>query len=191
MLHLIENVHDVKDLFPTSAQEIGELSGQYINEAQAIIDAIIAIPQEQRTYANTIKELDNLESLSNLAILGSLAEVVQYTNPDEAMRNAAQEAAIKIQGFAVDAMANNIELYNAIKSYAEHQAKTEQLTAQERYYLDKTMLDFKRSGLDLPQETLEKVKKLKKELAALQIDFEANIAKDASSIQVKREDLQG
>lgn len=191
MLYDVRNSNDVREVFPTSAHEIEAMAENYIKDAQRVIDAIIAIPNDKRTFSNTLKELDTLEALSDLAIFGGIAEVIQYTHPDESMRNAAHDAMIKIQGFSVDAMANNVALYNAIKSYAENQAKTENLSAQERYYLEKTMEDFKRNGLDLPADKLDEVKKIKKELAALQLDFEANIAKDNSNIKVTRDELAG
>jgi thimet oligopeptidase len=51
--------------------------------------------------------------------------------------------------------------------------------------------DFKREGLDLPKEKLEKVKSLKKKCAELVLTFESNIAKDNKIITVSREDLSG
>jgi len=191
MIYNVESPQDVRDLFPASAREINEMVDQYIKDAQIALDAIIAVPTDKRTYANTVKALDIVESLSDLAIFAAVTEILQYTSPDDSVRKSAQDALVKIQEFAVDAMANNVALYKAIKSYAENQAKVEKLTEEERYYLEKTMEDFKRSGLDLPADKLEQVKKLKKDLAVLQLDFEANIAKDSSSIAVTREQLAG
>ncbi len=53
------------------------------------------------------------------------------------------------------------------------------------------MADFKRSGLDLPKEKLDKVRSLIKELTALSLDFETNIAKDNCKILVSKDELEG
>jgi len=191
MLYKVKNVSDVKELFPNSPKEIESATEHYIQTAQEAIDKIVAIPSEKRTFANTIKAFDDIEGLSDLALFAGIAEVLQYTCPNDAIRAAAHDALIKIQEFAVDALSNNVILYKAIKSYADNQAKNEQLSAEERYYLNKTMDDFKRSGLDLPVETLDEVKKLKKELASLQLDFETNVSSDNRTISVQASDLAG
>lgn len=191
MLYKVKNRVDVQELFPTTAEQISEIAQNYIQEAQASLDNLIAIDDADRTYANTIRVLDEIGAFSNLAVFSGIAEVLQYTSPEESIRVAAHDAQIKIQEFVVDSLSNNVALYNAIKSYAENQKDTEKLTPQECYFLEKTMEDFKRNGLDLPADKLEQVKALKKELGALQLDFEANIAKDNRSITVKQEGLAG
>ena len=50
----------------------------------------------------------------------------------------------------------------AMKNYLENNVKKENLTDEEHYFISETINDFKKSGLDLPKEKLDKEKHLKK-----------------------------
>ena len=82
-------------------------------------------------------------------------------------------------------------MYQAFKSYYEGAAQTEQLSAPDRYFIDEAMRDFKRSGLDLPEDKRLQVGKIKKELSQLSVTFENNINIDASSITATAQELAG
>lgn len=180
---------DIISLFAITVDDITTQTPLYIIEAKNIIDAIIVIPDDQQTYANTAKPLDEVTALSNLAIAQRIYEALELLSPNEAIRNAAHDASITIQAFWVDHIISNKDLFNALIIYA---AKgDEQLSAQQRYALNDTIDSFKRQGLSLPDETLALVNTLRKELASLCADFDRNIAQDNSSITVTREELTG
>ncbi len=187
----IKSIKDVKNLFPKTPQEIEQDTAKYIQEAKGAIDAIIAIPKEKRTFANTAKALDDLESRSNASIKASFFYMVKYLYPQQEMRDAAQQAVQRIEDFFIDNVSNNKKLYEAFKAYAQGNALKEDLNAEQRYFIEETMKGFKRAGLDLPDEQLEKVKKLKKKLTELALKFDRNIAQDASTIEVTRDELAG
>ncbi len=187
----ISNISDVLGLFPTTAQEIKERTEQYIHNAQQMINALIAISDNERIFANTAQALDTIAALSNLAITDNAVSVLEILSPNEDIRKAVHDAAIKIKEFYVDQISNNVKIYRVFKAYVEGNALQEDLSSEQQYFLRKTMDDFKRAGLDLPEQQLEEVKQLKKDLAALAQNFKANIAADSSSITVNREGLQG
>jgi thimet oligopeptidase len=182
---------EVVALFPTTAQEIDHRVANALSDAQKSIDAIIAVAPEQRSYANTVKALDAVGAMSDLAITAPAVEVLEMVSPDKVIRDAAHAALLKIQNFVVDAISNNVQLYRALKEYAQGNGITEELSADQKYYLDKVMEDFKQGGLDLPEDQLAQAKNLKKELAALELSFGANIAQDNRTMKVTREGLQG
>src|SRR5205814_2261675 len=101
------------------------------------------------------------------------------------------QGVIEMQDFSVDYLSNNRQLYQALKSYVDNNAARESLTQEQLYFMHETMDDFKRSGLDLPDDKLELVKQLKKDLATLALDFEANISKDNRTITVTADALAG
>lgn len=190
-MYTIYSSHDVINLFPQNATQIAQLTQQSIHEARKKIEEIIAIAPEKRTYENTAHAFDALCSLSGLSIAGNTIEILELVSPDEQIRTAAHEAVLKMQEFAVDAISNNKALYNAFKEYALGNANAENLTQEQRYYLKKTMEDFKRGGMDLPDDKLEAVKTLKKELAALELKFSSNIAQDNRTIALSAQGLAG
>ena len=68
----IKTAKDIPGLFPANPKEIEDRVQQSIQEAQKIVDTIVEIPNEHRTFENTARALDNLEHLSPLAITGNI-----------------------------------------------------------------------------------------------------------------------
>ena len=193
MIHALTHVETSADaiaIFPTSAAQIKSGTKVVIEEAKKELDAFLAIPADQRTYANTVGAFDHLLGFSNLAIFGTLAQSTDLINPDEKMRAAGREAMVEISNYLIDVTSDK-RVYAAFKAYGDGNAKNEQLTDSQRYFLDETMKDFERSGLNLPDEKLNEVKQIKKEIAQFEIDFEKNIAADQRKIIVDKEGLAG
>jgi len=177
-------------LFPTSVEAIEALVADSIEKAKKEVQKIIDVHDDKRTFANTIKAYDNV-ALSDFSIASNVLQSLEMVSPHEKLRESAHQSIIRMQGFAVDYLSNDRELYNALKYYAEHNAVNESLTTQELYFMHETLASFKRNGLDLPDEQQEKIKQLKKELATLTLDFDTNIAKDNKTITVKPDALPG
>lgn len=186
----LRSFDDVKTLFPTTPDQIKSEAKKYLAEAQKELDAILAIPNEKRTFKNTAQAIDELESLSNLMIKYNTIELVGYVYPDDAMREAAREAAQTVREFFID-MGANKKLYEAFKAYAQGNALKEDLSQEQQYYLDESMKSFKRAGLHLPDDQLQAVTALKKELAHIEQQFDKNIDEDKSKITVTAEGLKG
>ncbi|HSC25525.1 MAG TPA: M3 family metallopeptidase [Candidatus Babeliales bacterium] len=191
MIFKAGNTADIVSLFAITPDDIIQKTPLYIDEAKNSIDAIVAISHDKRTFANTAQPLDEVASLSNLAIAQRIYEALELLSPDTDIRNAAHDAFIKIQNFWVDHVTSNKALYNAFMAYAAKNDERENLSDQQRYFINDTLASFKREGLSLPDETLMRVNVLRKELAALSADFDRNIAQDNSSISVTREELAG
>lgn len=189
----VHSVSDVAQLFPKTIEEIQRWTTDYTGQVTDAINALIAIPAAERTFANTAQALDDIGSLSQLGIRGNSIEVIEYVHPDEAMRNAAHESSLKLKDFWIDTISTNKPLYHAFKDYYEGAYKTENLTDEQRYLVEESMKEFKRAGLHLPDDQLAKVKEVKKELMVLSQDFEKNIAESMGKqhITVAREGLDG
>ncbi|MFH1644710.1 MAG: M3 family metallopeptidase [bacterium] len=182
-------VDDVIKLFPQSVADVEKRVELNIENAKNQIDKIINLKKEERTFDNTMRALD-LAGME-FGIVAHGLEVFELVSPDKEIRDACHEASIEMQQFAVDAFSSNVDLYNSVKEYDFTNAKKEKLSSEEEYFLEETIKDFERNGLNLPKEKLEEVKRLKKEIAKLSLDFEANIAKDKSQILVDRNELEG
>lgn len=194
MLHALVDVKSSADaiaLFPTSVSQIKSITKNAIAEAKKELEKIIAIPNDERTYENTIGAFDRLASFSNVVIAASSISTLELVHPDEAIRNAARATVLEVHNFFIEYVSSNKALYEAIKSYADGNARKETLTDEQKYFIEETIKDFKRSGLDLPAEQLEKVKKIKKELANLEQEFDKNIAQDKTKITVDKDGLSG
>jgi thimet oligopeptidase len=189
-IHNVITIGDLVRLFPNKPNFIEQQTKSYIRTAKKQIKRILDINDDERTFANTAKALDNLERLSDLAILSQLLEVIELLSPVKAMRNAAHDASIKISQALID-MFSDKKLYHAFKAYVEGNAKNEELNHEQRYFLEQTMIGFKRGGLELDDETLDRVKNAKKELTSLTLDFDKNIAEDNRTVEFTIEELEG
>lgn len=181
----------IKTLIKLPAAEFPQLTKRLIEQTQANIDAIIALPDEEKTFDNTLHAISDITSLSDLAVFAHVCVALKELSPDAAIREAAQQALITLQNFEVDAISKNKELFKAIHTYYEGNAKTETLRPDQRYFLDELYKGYLRSGLELPDERLAQVKQLNKELAKLSLDFNGHIAADTSTIMVPCEGLEG
>ncbi len=186
----VMNVYDIVRLFPRNTSTIQSQTKSYIRAAKKQIKAIIDIDDQERTFENTAKALDNVLALSDLAIFAHAAQILDLLSPDTAVREAAREAFVTIEATFIE-MLSDKKLYHAFVAYAQGNAQNEKLTDEQRYFIDKMVQDFKRDGLDLPDDQLEQVKNLKKELAALATDFEKNIASDNRTVLMTHEELAG
>lgn len=191
MINKAFNTQDIISLFQLTPEEIAAHTPAYIDQAKKMIDNIIAIPDHERTYANTARPLDEAFALSNIAIAQRVYEALELLHPDDKLRSAAHDAYITIHAFWVDHVMSNKALYNAFTAYTSQQKEYEGLTAQQRYFINDTIDSFKREGLSLSDELLTQVNTLRKELAALCADFDRNIAQDKSSITVTHDGLEG
>lgn len=187
----VNSAADAIKLFPNSVAQIESMTQKSLEQVKKQLDEIVAVPNEQRTYENTVAAFDNMGSLSNAVIVGGIISTLDLVHPDQAIRDAARDAVKNIQNFFIDNISSNRDLYNGFKYYAENNAKNEQLTQEQNYFIQETLKDFKRSGLDLADDKLEELKKVKKELVDIESDFDKNIAQDKSSIEVTKEELAG
>ncbi|MBS0656585.1 MAG: Zn-dependent oligopeptidase [Verrucomicrobia bacterium] len=186
---LLQAPQDLSLLLPRTADEIHKRTDEVLADARSRISLITKIPDSARTYQNTMVEFDRLCAFSPFSIFRANLEIVSFVYPSDEMREAARQASTRLDAFAIDEISNNTQLFSAIKSYAAE--SKEPLSAEQRYFVSETVADFKRSGLDLPEETRAKISVRKKELADLTTAFGINIAKETKSVQVAKEELAG
>ena len=139
-----------------------------------------------------MQAFDAIGSRSDLAIMASSAEIMYLVHPDKIMREKAQAIIQEISKFATENLDNNPVLYAAIKKYVEQKSPAEKLSETQRYYIDELMKEFKRNGLELPEEKQAEVRALKNEITMIDLQFEANINNEGNkTIAVARQELQG
>lgn len=185
-----QEIQTVVKLFPKTVKEIEERTELIIERVTKKINTLIAIPAKERTFENTARALDQVASGDFSEERSALASM-SYVSSDEQLRNASQQSMVKLSQFALKMFAENIELYNAFKEYVEGNRKNEQLNQEEAYFIVETMDGFKRAGLDLPQETRDKIADINRKLTQLTTDFGQNINTDQTKVRLTREELTG
>ncbi len=178
-------------LLTTKSDMIDAMTEQYMNAIRNSIKDILSIPADKRTFNNTAQTLDALNSTSDLSIWMSCLYVMKETHPDETVRNGAAENISRIQHFFIEYISDNKDLFNAFSEYVKNQAPYESLNDEQKYFLELTMRDYLRSGINLPDETRSQLTVLKKELAEQCLLFDRNISQDISSIIASEAELAG
>lgn len=184
----IDTVTKLAALFPKSVQQVQDWLECGMQLAQRDIDTIIAIPANERTFANTVQAFDVAKSkLSRLACSLSL---LLHVSPDLELQKAIQVALEKLETFTVD-LYFNPELYRAFQEYQTHAHNPQVLTQEDIKLFDEIMQSFKDEGFHLPAQQFAKIKELKKEIGQLELEFGNNMNADAPSIHVLLEELAG
>ncbi|MBI2775285.1 Zn-dependent oligopeptidase [Candidatus Dependentiae bacterium] len=181
---------DIPSIFPQTVVALDEMAAQAIQNAREAIASILAIPENERSFENTIKALDRA-SRYHFSIPMNIMYVVKSTYADAAMREASQKQLLEMANISLDLFEQNVDLYRACKAYYDGAAKSENLTKEERYLLDELMKSFKRTGLDKSEAIRNQIKTLNKELTALELEFDKYINEDNRFIEVSREELAG
>ena len=153
--------------------------------ADAEIAQIVAIDDQQRTYENTIGAIDDM--MARLDGASNLAVFMAYVHPDASIREAAQAGEQLWSDWSID-FSSNEDLYKAVKAFAD---TSPDLKGEQARFLEHMMRDYRRAGMMLSVEDREQLKKIKKELGTLSIEFEANIRSDETIIPVTLEELDG
>jgi thimet oligopeptidase len=120
-----------------------------------------------------------------LADAASRASLARNVHPDEAMRNAASDCESDVDKAATE-LSLDRPTYDALTRLNVSRAD-----AATRHYVEKTVRDFRRAGVDKDEATRARIKTLREELVKLGQQFQANIASDVRTIELDPAELDG
>jgi len=141
-----------------------------LEEAQAQVDAV-ARTEEPPTWANTLAPLD--EATERLARRITPARHLVSVAETPELRDAYNEVLPEISAFW-SRLPLDPALWARVKAFAD----TDEAAALEGVrarHLEKTLEEFRRAGADLPEESKDRLKELRVELASLQQKFSENV----------------
>ena len=156
-----------------------------IAACDAAVDAIVAVADEARTFANTLGALE--AATDGVAQAAGQYAFMAYVAEDGALRETARAWEERIDKYFVD-LSFREDLYAAIKAYA---GRGERLGAEEARLLDHQLRDYRRNGFELPEGERARVRALSDELVTLGVEFQKNINEWDDGIVVPREALAG
>jgi thimet oligopeptidase len=185
VLLAVNSKEDLKKLFPKTADDITILTSITIKEAQDAVTKIVSIPSKDHNRENTLYAYDR--ALTHFRQAYYILRTLLKVSPLEVMKEAERQSVI-LKKQEIDLFLQNKDLYNALSNVARN---VSDLSKKEQYFLDTTLQEYKRKGLDLADDRRNKAATLEKEIAELSTQFSQNIALDASTIQVSREELVG
>src|SRR5881392_1081491 len=156
-----------------------------IAKANAALDQIGSQDLGKVTFKSTVVALDDATYQAGLA--ANKATIIKETNTNAAMRTAAENAVKAFQDWAVGVDYRE-DVYKAIKAFADTHPK---LTGEDEKLFKETLRDYRRAGLELPQDQRKEVEQLRKELSKLGTDFDTNVVKATAPVMFAKADLDG
>jgi len=150
--------------------------------AQAALDRMLAA-RGKRTLANTFEPFD--EVTRQLDMAGSQNGLLEETSPDSATRATAEAMSQEISRFVTD-LSLNRKVYDAISALDLSGAD-----AETKFYVERTLRDFRLAGVDKDDATRERIKKLQEELVLISQEFGRNIREDKGRITCTPAELEG
>ncbi len=170
---------------PAGAQDLPATISEALKKADDAIAKIIAIPDTQRTFDNTLGELDSVGvRLDNDT---SLFIFQQFVSTDAAVRDQARVADEAVSNWGIN-LGKREDLYKAIKAYADTNPKLE---GEQKRLMEFTMRDYRRAGMMLPSDKRDRLKAIEMELVKLGIEFETAIAEDQTKVPLNETELKG
>ena len=169
--------YKAEDLVPTEAKARERLEKELAD--------LVAIPDEKRTFENTIMGYERAFEHYGDAL--GMSGFLSYVSTDKNFRDAALALQMQMSQYMVD-VATRRDIYRAIKAFADTKPNLE---PDQALLLKDMMIGFKNSGMDLNDEDLETFKKLNKEKAQYIIKFDKNVQEYKDHLDVTKEQLQG
>ncbi len=144
--------------------------------AQKSFDQMLAVTGP-RTVENTLAPFD--EATLHLDAAGMQAGAMQNVSPDAKIRDRAQQMIQKISTVAT-AVSLNPKIYNALAAVDASNSD-----AATKYYLQRTLLEFRLAGVDKDDATRARVQSLNDEITKISTEIERNIQESQIKVVVK------
>ena len=171
--------------FNYQAQDLAPAEAEARVKLEKDLSALIAIPQAERTFENTIMGYER--AFDNYGNALGMSGFLSYVSTDKKFRDAANDLQMQISQYMVD-VATRRDVYKAIREYTDTNPRLDPVQAK---LVKEMLIGFKNSGMDLNDADLEKFKALNKEKAEYIIKFDKNIQEYKDPLAVTQEQLQG
>lgn len=171
--------------FNYQAQDLAPAEAEARVKLEKDLAALIAIPQEDRTFENTIMGYER--AFDNYGNALGMSGFLSYVSTDKKFRDAANDLQMQISQYMVD-VATRRDVYKAIREYTDTNPRLDPVQAK---LVKEMLIGFKNSGMDLNDADLEKFKALNKEKAEYIIKFDKNIQEYKDPLAVTQEQLRG
>jgi thimet oligopeptidase len=142
--------------------------------------------QANPAAADPMAVLDDYDSaIALLADASARASLARSVHPDEAMRTAGSACESEVDKANTELTLNRGIYERMLK------LNVSQADAATRYYVERTLRDFRRAGVDKDEPTRARIKALREELVTLGQRFDENIAGDVRTLEIEPNDLDG
>jgi thimet oligopeptidase len=147
-----------------------------LDRHQGALDRLLA-ERGPRTPENTLRPYD--DAVAELGATGSLTHLLNSVHPDSAIRDTAQEQAQVISQAGVE-LGLNQKVYQAL-----NEVSAEDADPATRHYLERTLLQYRLSGVDKDDATRARLKELQDKATLLSLTFSRNVQEGGKTVTVE------
>jgi Zn-dependent oligopeptidase len=166
-------------------EEVEKNTDAAIRVANKALDVIGALDPKKVTFRNTIRAMDDLEF--DLANVHNRMEVLKQAHPDAKVREAAVKGVDRFNEWQVG-LDYRKDVYKTIRAFA---ATNPKLQGEDQRLFNEILRDYRRAGLDLPEDQQKEVENLRKELSKTETQFQVNINNADAPVLFTKEELEG
>jgi len=152
---------------------------------QKEIRALLGKPNSALTFESTLRRFDDM--LHEVYTAESFPYLMAVTHPDATVREAAKKCEPKSSQFTT-AMWLDADLAGVIKAYEK---KGDALTGERKKFLEDTLRDFRRNGIELAVEDQTRLRELNQEITKIGQDFMSAIGASRGVLEVPPSSLEG
>ncbi len=146
-----------------------------LSQARQTLERLLSV-KGRRTVANTLEPYDRV--LRDLDGAGGEAGVIAAVHPDSTMRSVAEAAKRRVEMLSTEISLDR-RLFDALQAI-----DTTGADGVTRYYVERTLRDFRLAGVALDDGTRAKVRALRDELVQVGQLFNRNIVNDVRQVTV-------
>ncbi len=161
--------------------EITERCDAAFVSANATLDAIAATPVPERTVDATLLRFEQV--MGDIADATMPLAMMSYVSPDSKI-SAEGAACEEKTGIFMVSVYTRRDIYDAIRGVTPR-------TPDETRLYEKTIRQFTRNGLSLPDDRLAKVREMKANLSRSETRFSTNLNNDTSTLEFTLQELAG
>ncbi len=166
----------------TSAATLDAWASHRLENYQRCIDQLLAVTGP-RTIENTLRPFDDAQA--ELAAVGQQSSLLDSVHPEKEVRDKAQALTQKVSEIGT-LLSLNQDVYRALSAIESFSADP-----ATRHYLERTLLQYRLSGVDRDDPTRAKIKELQDKATEISLAFSRNVQEGAKHIQVTVADLEG
>lgn len=157
------------------AAHVEAWTNEHLAAQQQAIQQLLAV-QGTRTVENTLVPYDR--AVGQLGIAGSQTYLLYAVSPEKTVRDAANTMVQKVSQ-ASTALALNQSVYRALAAIDATHAD-----AATKYYLDRTLLEYRLAGVDKDDATRKRVQELQDKITQISLTFGKNVQNDVKTVLV-------
>lgn len=171
--------------------ELIKLTQKRINDSRIVYDYIAQLKGKMICYENIIDRLQDENTI--MKTFYCMASFLQYVSSNEELREASLECDKLLNDYFIE-LFDKQDVFNTLNTFHNKLEQSEKFKTKfpEDYrYIQRIIRDYKRSGINLPNDKKDELQKISKQISNLEINFSNNLNKVDTILLFTEKELDG